>query len=236
MRHVLTTLLFTVFTLITHNAFADGLLYQLPKDGAYVLYDLKFEATTRGDQKITAEGTFKISSVGTVTEKGKKCRWIEFKMTMTMNGNDRVTIGKLLVPEENLKAGRNAFDNKMRGWVKLRADADVKELDDTNSGPMPAFVCGLLKDAKKLTPVIVESKLGKLKCAGVSGYTEYQERGRNSKATYKTRRHKKAPFGVVSSVLTFETERNGQFQEQGKMTFTLKEVGKNAKSELSDAK
>ncbi len=50
-------------------AVADGLLYQLPKDGAWVLFDLKME-TTRGDEQKTGDGSLRMSSVGIVTEDG----------------------------------------------------------------------------------------------------------------------------------------------------------------------
>lgn len=70
MRHFLTTILLTTLTLMTQTALADGLLYQLPKDGAFVLYDLDIEMN-RGGEKIASKGTFKMSTVGAVMENGK---------------------------------------------------------------------------------------------------------------------------------------------------------------------
>lgn len=235
MRSILKLMAVISLMLTAGSAFADGLIYQLPKDGTFVLYDLDFKLTA-GDQNIEAKGAFRVSSVGTVTENDKKCRWIEVKMTINAGGKDRVVIGKLLVPEENLKAGGNVFGSKIRGWVRLRENAEVKALDDDNSGPMPAFLCGPLNEAKELAAVVVDSKLGKLECKGVSGYTEFKDRGKDSRATFETRRHEKAPFGVVSTVIKFARERNGELKQEADMKFTLKETGTDATSDLPDSK
>lgn len=213
---------------------ADGLLYQLPKDGAAVLFDVEMNMS-RGGQERTATGTLKMSSVGTSTENGEKCRWIEFKVTLKIEERERIIVVKILVPEKNLKEGENAYGNNVRGWIRMRPDGEVVKLDDSNRSSIPAFLAGPLSDAKKLEREIVESKLGKLKCAGVTGYVEYVEGVHKKKATFETRRHTNAPFGVVSTKITFEGERDGQLEQKAVITFKLKEVSKDATSDLPDA-
>jgi hypothetical protein len=67
-------------------AYADGLLYNLPKDGTWATYEITGTATievkTYGIQKLKNVGTLKIASVGQVSEAGQPCRWIEIKMEM----------------------------------------------------------------------------------------------------------------------------------------------------------
>ena len=80
----------------------------------------------------------------------------------------------------------------------------------------------------------VESSLGKLECKGVTGTTEYTASGRENVVTFTNRLHKKAPFGIVSTVMQFEVSCDGQIQQNIKMGITLSKVGKDAESELPD--
>jgi len=246
MRNFLTTLLLISFALTTQTAFADGLLYQLPEDGAFVVYDLEIEVREgfgkiKGKGKLKnirnhiGKGTLKIASVGSVTENGEKCRWIELKMILEMQGQKSVTISKILVPEKYLKEGENAFGKKIRGWVQPKS-SDVKVMDKEFSGLVTLILCGPLNEEKKLKSKTVDSKLGKLKCERVSGYKKFKVQGVEWKARLITSRHKKVPFGVVSSDIVMETEETAQIGVDLKWTLTLKEIGKNAKSELPDAK
>lgn len=232
MRSIPTTLLVITLGLVTQTARADGLVYQLPEDGAYVVYDLEIELG-KGKDIRKIKGTLKMSSVGTVTEKDKKCRWVEIKCNMVRSGEETVFISKILVPEKNLKAGENAYRKKIRGWNQSNA-GQANAMNGANGLEMAIFLCGPFKDAKKLKPVTVDSKLGKLDCEGVSGYTNCKGSSLEIKTTFKTRLHKKAPFGVVSTVMTIET--NEVWFKFLKITLTLKEVGKKAKSELPDSK
>lgn len=214
-----------VLSLVPSIGKADGLLYQLPKDGVWILYDAKGSVN---DMEL--DGSLKMSSVGTATENDEPCRWIEFTMVMNVNGQDSTVNAKLLIPEKHLKEGENPVPNRVRGWIKMGADSEAVELTDERLGPVQAFLAGPLQDVKKLEPVVVESKLGKLECAGVSGLIEFMERGRTSKITGDIRRHAKAPFGVVS--VDWRIEVDGS--EQGKLTLKLNETGTDAESELPD--
>lgn len=223
----LTTLLLTSFVLITQTAFADGLLYQLPEDGAYVVHEM----VLGDDGQTQFKGIRKISSVGTVTENGKKLRWIEFKIKIDIDERYDI-INKILVSEEKPKAAENVFGKIIRGWER-HGGGQAKAMSREKLDELSLFLCGTIKERTKLKPVMVDSKLGKLQCAGLSGYVDYDAGGQKLKIRFKTRLHKKVPFGIVSSVITVE---GGFVIAPVKLSFTLKEVGKNAKSELSDAK
>lgn len=214
-------------------AAADGLLYQLPEDGTWVQYEAKI-AMTQGDNTRDATGTLRMSSVGAVTEGGKKCRWIEVNMTMVINGNKRAIVAKLLVPEAHLKEGGKPVENRVRGWIRMNSGSDIVELADEKPGPLPAFLSNPLTDVKLLKAITVNSKLGDLSCPGLTGHTEFTERRSTNKVTFETRRHERAPFGVVSSKMKISVEQDGKPAQILKMDMTLSDYGKSASSELTD--
>ncbi|MDA1052056.1 MAG: hypothetical protein O3C40_16445 [Planctomycetota bacterium] len=161
---------------------ADGLLYQLPVDGAWVLFDTKV-TMTRGDQKRDATGQLRMASVGTATADGKKCRWIEFKLAMKVDDNERVIVAKVLVPELHLNEGQKPVENRVRGWIRLGEGTDVVELTEQNLGPIPGFMANPLTDVELLEAKLVESPLGKLSCVGLTGRAEFVEGTSTNKAT-----------------------------------------------------
>ena len=55
---------------------ADGLLYQLPKDGTWASYDLNVSV----QRETTMTGILRLASVGQVTEDKTPCRWIEVQI------------------------------------------------------------------------------------------------------------------------------------------------------------
>ena len=190
-------------------------------------------ASTRGDRERKINGNLRISSVGSATHEGEKCRWLEYQMTMIDGGQERVIVAKILVPEKHLKAGEDALTKRVRGWIRMHKDADVDELIDRRMGPLRSFLAGPLKDKKEQDAVEIDnSKLGKLSCPGVTGTFEYAERNGLTTVNYEIRRNEKAPFGVVTCKMTIENRRNGEVREAIKGTFTLSDHGKGAKSAL----
>ena len=212
-------------------AWADGLLYQLPEDGTWVQFASKV-TIIRGDQMRNGTGTLRMSSVGTATEGGENCRWIEFNLTMKIDDNERTIVAKLLVPEAHLEEGQKPIENLERGWIRMRSDGTVRELTAQNLGPLPAFLANPLTDVKALPSEVVSSKLGDLSCAGLTGITEFVERNASNKVDFETRRHEKAPFGVVKSRMKVTVTRDGGMSETLDMDMTVSEFGKSAKSEL----
>lgn len=214
------------------TARADGLLYQLPENGAWVKFDLEMEME-RGEVKQEGGGSLRMSSVGMSVEGDKKCRWIEFRLDFKAGERKRTIVAKALVPESELKEGKDPLANRVRGWIKMQ-DRDVVELTDDKLGPMSAFMAPALTDVKELEPSAVESKLGKLSCAGLTGQTTFKEGSATNAVKLETRRHAKAPFGVVTSKMAIEILRDGEVTGAAKMNFTLSDFGDGAKSELAD--
>lgn len=114
------TLLSTLLCLLSaHAACAQGLLWSLPEDGAWVKYEGEYKQlvrrpnSTQGDLSLKWTRHLTIKSVGTSEEAYRNevqpCRWIEFKI-VTGNVNEGLIdagpggtrIYKVLVPEAAL--------------------------------------------------------------------------------------------------------------------------------------
>jgi hypothetical protein len=99
-------------------------------------------------------------------------------------------------------------------------------------GRWPAYLAGPLQDERKLDKQLVESKLGILNCDGVAGWIQFQEGDMHTKVTYETRLHAMAPFGVVSSRMQFEVQRDGKFHHTIDAKLRLTDFGEDAESTL----
>src|SRR5262249_15879102 len=98
---------------------ADGLLYQLPKDGSWVRFAIQYTFKFDGVEKAAqGTGTMTMAPVGKAREGGEACRWIEFKVKLKDSGTEHTLIRKLLIPEKYLKKGENPTEHVARGWAK----------------------------------------------------------------------------------------------------------------------
>lgn len=151
-------------------------------------------------------GSFTMSSVGKATVDKEACRWIEFRMALKTNGQERIIRLKSLVPEKQLAGGKTPASHVKKLWFKV-GDADAKvvsDLTDNSAGPLPGFLAGPFGDAKKLKAVPVESGLDKLDYKGVTGSTKFNQGSQKFKMTFTNRLHDKAPFGVVTSKIEID--------------------------------
>ncbi|MBI3464745.1 MAG: hypothetical protein HY000_17070 [Planctomycetes bacterium] len=208
---------------------ADGLLYQLPEDRSWVRFDVRYTLKREGMEQAN-QAKLTMASVGKAFEGADECRWIELRVQLNENGTERTLIRKLLIPEKYLKKGESPMEHVVRGWSK-QGDQDVQRAEP-DDGPWPAFLAGPLQDEKKLDKQLVESKLGALECAGVSGSVQFKAGDRDTKVVFETRLHEKAPFGVVSTRMQFEMKHDGQVQESVDATLKLADFGKDAESAL----
>jgi hypothetical protein len=175
-------------------------------------------------------GTMTMASVGKALEGSETCRWIEFLMHLKDSGMEHTLIRKLLIPEKYLKQGENLTEHDVRGWAKYDNE-DVERAVPVH-GRWPAYLAGPLQDERKLDKQLVESKLGDLKCQGVSGWIQYKEGDLHTKVTYGTRLHERASFGVVSTRMQFEVKRGSKVQQTIDATLKLSDFGGAAESAL----
>lgn len=221
--------------LCTGNARAEGLLYQLPEDGSWVRFDLQYTFEVDGMEKPgQGTGTLWMASVGKSVEGSEPCRWIEFKVQLKDIGPEQILIRKLLIPEKYLKKGENPTEHVVRGWAKFN-DEDVARAVPVH-GRWPAYLAGPLQDEKQLDKQLVESKLGALKCEGVTGWIQYKEGDVHMKVTFETGLHEKAPFGVVSSRMQFEMKRDGNVLQTVDAKAKLIDFGVDSQTALPDYK
>jgi hypothetical protein len=213
---------------------ADGLIQQLPEDGAQIRYDVDLTMSAGGQEK-TTKGSLTVSSVGQATVDNEKCRWIETKVQM--EDRDHALIVKMLVPEKDLGKGKSALEHVVRMWGK-NGNSEATEVKDFNSPQVHGlrmFFPGAAKKSVELDKIEIDGKLGKLQCAGVSGDYEL-ETGNDTTVSvnFENRLHEKAPFGLVTALWKFEARKNGQAVASGTFKLTLADTSTTALSELPD--
>ena len=98
-------------------ATADGLIYQLPKQGVWARYDMVF-ATERDGQESIVKGSLTTNALGQAKVNDKACRWIEFVFEVKQGDAARKTVWKALVPEEQLKRGGRPLQHVVKCWLK----------------------------------------------------------------------------------------------------------------------
>ncbi len=220
---------------------ADGLIVQLPKDGAWATFDMHqvkslVDRYTGGTliEDSSSDCSLRVSSVGQAVVEGKPCRWVEFKILETLDGKMQSIIFKALIPEEHLKRGGDPEVHIVRGWAKAY-DKPIVPIKDVDKGPLGLLLSGPLQDSKKLDSKVIDCKAGKLNCDGLSGTTAWKDQaGRKFQTTHEIRLHDKSPFGVAFWDSRTEMDDQVAARMTIKMTSTFSESGTNAKSELPD--
>ncbi len=216
---------------------AEGLLYQLPRDGAWAQYDLDCTAKA-GDVQKTVTGTMRISSVGRATVEEQPCRWIEVELNVgtVVDGkevkNDRIC--KLLIPEKWLAAGQSPLDHVVRAWWQPESGAPVEKLRDPRATdtPLPVILSGPWQDVEPLAKAQIACPFGKLSCIGSAGTLKLPLHGGSAmNCKLESRLNPESPFGVVSSHWLLETPG-------GTLEWNLKlaKRGPKGESKLPDAK
>lgn len=234
---------FLLLALSAALARADGLLYQLPKDGRWASYDFDASVKMAETAGMNLKGTLRMASVGQATEEKQPCRWIEIElgtvMTLGENKMEKSETYKLLIPEKFLAKGQTPLEHVVRAWTRS-GQAEPKKLDKPNSvaaGPLPIILSGPWKDVKQLDKAEVKSKLGKLACKGVEGTLEFKMGGEGvMKCKFENRLHADSPFGVVTSHWTLQPDAGPMKAGPMEWNFKLADFGDGAKSKLPDAK
>lgn len=218
---------------------ADGLIYKLPKDGAKAVYEFKAVHNDKSSGMTRKfDGTLTIASVGVANVDKKPCRWIELRMVAQFMGKQQVNVAKMLIPEADIGKGKYMLANVKQGWEKTRGK--TRKFDNPlakRGNPVPAFLPVPLTDVKKLKAAEVKTGLGKLKCEGIVGKASYEQgdetRTDKYEVDYTIRFSDKSPFGVAACKMAMREYRNKtMLDDKIEIEFTLKSVGKGAKSEI----
>ncbi|MBS0264796.1 MAG: hypothetical protein JSS02_22870 [Planctomycetes bacterium] len=223
---------------VCQSACADGLIYQLPAQNVQARYKLELLASANGEQQPARKGSLTIATVGSSEINGEKCRWIEIKMIISEDAGERATLMKVLVPEKHRTKGQSPGANMIKAWV---AEGDVapmefRDLTDSRTLAIAVLLAGPPKNANTSDPLEIDNpKLGKVRCAGVTGDQEIAgPLGLQVPLRIDDRLHDDSPFGLVTANWSFELKVNGQSAIQGQFKLTLTDINTTALTEWPD--
>lgn len=222
MRIVIVAAVLLILPLFRDPAYAEGLLYRLPKDGTWTRFE--YVCTGKSDQP-ARKGSLWMASVGQATVDGEACRWIELRQDEATLGRPIRKTYKVLVPERYLGRGQSPLNHVVRGWFKGTGEA--KALDPKSiRGILWITLAPPLSDVEELNAEVIVSKLGELACPGLKTTGKFPVSEMDWDVTFETRLHPNAPFGVVTC----------DFRERGShFAMKLIDFGDGAKSEIPDA-
>ena len=141
-----------ILAAVPRLATAGGPVQSLPKDGCWVKFLLEHE--TSGPDGVNGEytGSWTISSVGTKTVDGEKCRWIEIEERFEQNdeGEPLTRWFKYLVREQDLKPGGDPVSNVIEYWYRDTNDVTTARRSKHRPAMMPMFFRGTPKEETAL--------------------------------------------------------------------------------------
>lgn len=218
------------------TARADGLFDKLPADGTWVRYKALM-TYTQGGKTDQVTGTVTISSVGKrVTEDQGPCRWIEIASELSDGKSKQLSVGKFLIPETALVRGHNPRNYIVKAWGKDAAGVKEEgELPEDVGSMLDMLFHGPLDGAKPITEATVKTKLGDLKCPGVSG-TRSRKLGNDTETmdlTVASRTNEKIPFGVADYATKYVV-KGGKAAQEGAMRLIYEDSGERAISKLPE--
>jgi tetratricopeptide (TPR) repeat protein len=235
---------------------ADGLVQQLPEDGSWVRFELTLERLDPKSGQVLQKsvGWQTVSSVGKLVLNDETCRLIELKYELKASPESTESYSeaaKIAVPESKVSGDESVLDHRRKAWLQTagggargRTPAGTTQFEiDTRSESNFRYnlrfqLPGQLAEVRKLDPKTIEWNDRRLLCAGISGRTEAPFSNPNTggdEFSYEIRLHKDIPFGVVSQRCDWRRRgAEGQLIAHRVWTFTLAEVGKDAKSSIPD--
>ena len=212
------------FTLLgTTGASADGLVYQLPADGSWADYELRFTSSAT-----VTTGLLRLRSVGRTQVDGDECRWIELSVTNT-DPPAPDELFKLLIPEQYLNGGSDITPHVRQAWYQ-RGDAAPQFIGndrlELSMGPVEMFLGGPLEHLATLEHQALEvAGIGTLDSARETGQVELAFDGPERRPVGMTVwRHPRSPFGTVQMRIEVESEP-GRVRRGAVLEVTLVSAG-----------
>ena len=225
------------------HARGDGLLNDLPRDGSWTLYDVRSRGDQRvkfdipegvavkgadeGPKKLDHHSTLKISSVGSASVDGRRCRWIEIESKSKAEGVHPRILLKALIPEEDLKGGKDPFAHVV--WLYFQYGDDEPQLvadPKRKTYELDRFRYLLLPpvaDVKRLPERSIATELGNLNCNVLRFHHKWKgtlsQDGSGTMAWdygYLMFTTPKVPFGVAVLELEGISEESNTLDADGK--------------------
>jgi hypothetical protein len=117
-------------------ALGDEAPQELPKDGWWVRYFVTEKYAQTNEERTVKQA---YSLVGTATEDGSVCRWVEIKSDRTVNGKEQHDILKFLVPEKDLLESEKPLDGLVRAYRRFDG-GEVETMKFNQPLGSPGFV------------------------------------------------------------------------------------------------
>lgn len=214
--------------ILTGRASAAGIIARLPEDGAWASYEISAARTTAGQLGDAHKATLRVGSVGRSVEQDEPCRWIEFRR----DEPGRIVIQKVLVPEKHLQSGGDPLGRVIRAWRKVGEGEPRPLRTEDLELHLFLYLPGPLNDVKELGTRMIDTKLGELECAAVSGRKRATHGQRQFEGQFTSYRHDKASFGVIRWQAVVDWLGLSDRQRSLDCTMTLSDQGGDARSEL----
>jgi hypothetical protein len=230
------------------NAQADEQILSLPEDGWWIRYLRVEKQTVFGEDRESIE-KLTYSIVGTVTEDGEKCRWIELRTVASPRGMERVNISKFLVSEKDLLEAERPLDKLKRAWSK----SETRGLREVKLGQGIAadaqilnIFPGVWQQSKRLDKErIVDYQKGRLPISQALIQTvktpmkiTRPRPGQNTDRTTvveSTVWFDRATSPVFSAAtLQFKSFENGELKASKQVDYTIEDIGTDANSQLPE--
>jgi hypothetical protein len=205
-------------------ACAEPIIQTLPEDGAWVRYHVNLSVA---GQATTPAWTVK--SVGKKDVAGVAHRWIELQSKQ----QDRNEIAfKCLVAETEFGKGKNPLAHALQVFVKY-ADQEPREVESIAAADTAlALILAGPAEAKKLdAKESVEMQSGRIECDVYTGTAKSEIGTAKVELTYRLLKSDKIPYGLAGAKFQIEADLAGN-KLAGSAELSLKETGKDAKSEL----
>jgi hypothetical protein len=241
MRQLPTFLVLVFLMLLPATTEAEGLIYQLPEDGAWVRFEVNGKGVASGGTvRVTVKGTQTIRSVGRVVVNDEQCRWIELKSEMVFEragekARKLNAVIKLLIPEKYLTTGKNPRGHVLKAYKgdssETLRELDLKGNDARVIQSLDEIFHAPLKQTSPLPAKTIKTKKQSWPCEGIKGEST------SDSTIFRTETYinRKAPFGVVTYKYEKERRRNNVSQGMRTMEWKFVESGRDAKSAAPDA-
>ena len=233
MRAILFSAAFVFFCSAAATARGDGMLYQLPEDGAWVVFDMT-GVNKNGDREEKFSGTLRMASVGRTTENGVPCRWIEVTLDVKKSNGDsyEASVSKVLMPDKFLKKGENPLGHAVRAWVRTN-DKKPEKMGIRGPAQRPerqSLVGNYRRTVEECQATQRHRRRKQTREVVVRGPKRYNARRQEDRCVDREPSAHKTPFGVVSS----RWVKTNQYGHNATFELKLADFGTKAQSELPD--
>ncbi|TXT35563.1 MAG: hypothetical protein FD138_1299 [Planctomycetota bacterium] len=208
---------------------AGALLQSLPKDGAWVEYNVNLKLN---DQEFVPSWTLR--SVGQAFHGGKQCRIIEMEQSSDVPQFPKTT-WRVVVPEDEFGDGKDPISKAGKVWIKQAENEPAAVESIALRDPIFAMLLAGPKQNLKSEEATekINWQQGDLECAVLSGHNELELGTAKFSMVHRIFRHKDVPFGLAGMTQEITVSVGGQ-KQTAIVKMSLRDHGKDAKAKLPD--